>query len=247
MRIAFISDLHANLVALDAVLDDIAHQQVDSLICLGDVGDLGPQPAQVIARLRELDCQCIMGNHDVALLEPGKAPQLEIPPSLIEPLHWCLQRLKASDLNFVRSFKPRLEIALDAKTSVLCFHGSPQSNTAIILATTPADELDRLLGDTTSTVMIGGHTHLPLLHQHQGRLVVNPGSVGNAFRSSPRAGMAPTLLPWAQYAILSSRHGIVSVDLRRVAFDIAQYVQIIQASDIPMREWLLDQYANNLI
>lgn len=243
MRIAFISDLHANLVALEAVLRDIDQQRVDSIVCLGDVGDLGPQPAQVIARLRELNCPGIMGNHDIALLEPGQAPQLEIPPHLIEPMHWCIQQLTPSDLNFVRSFSPTLEIKLDATTSALCFHGSPQSNTAIILATTPADELDQLLGNTTNTIMIGGHTHLPMFRHHKGRLVVNPGSVGNAFRSSVQTEMPPTLLPWAQYAIISAIHGALSVDLRRVAFDVASYVQIIQASDIPLRNWMLEQYS----
>lgn len=242
MRIAFISDIHANLVALDAVLNDAAQQRVDSLVCLGDVGDLGPQPAQVLARLRELHCPCIMGNHDVALIEPGKATQLEIPLALVSSLQWCIQKLSPRDFDFIRAFQPTLEIQLDATNSILCFHGSPTSNTRIISETTPPEQLDQLLGNPLHTLMIGGHTHLPMLRRHKHTLVVNPGSVGNAFRAAPIAGTPPTLLPWAQYAIITWTNGTPHVDLRRVEFDIARYVSIIQASDIPLKDWLLEQY-----
>ena len=69
MRIALISDLHANEVALGAVLADIKRVGVDRIICLGDVATLGPHPESVLQTLRDLGCPCIQGNHDAFLLE----------------------------------------------------------------------------------------------------------------------------------------------------------------------------------
>src|SRR5438270_12277922 len=68
MRIAVISDMHGNCVALDAVLADLASRQVDRVVCLGDAVQGGPQPAEAIARLRELACPAVMGNADDWLL-----------------------------------------------------------------------------------------------------------------------------------------------------------------------------------
>ena len=70
MRIGFISDIHGNFTALEAVLADIKKQQIDQLICLGDTVSLGPQPQEVLYALREWNAITIMGNHDQATLEP---------------------------------------------------------------------------------------------------------------------------------------------------------------------------------
>ncbi|MCB0291188.1 MAG: metallophosphoesterase, partial [Calditrichaeota bacterium] len=78
MKIALISDIHGNLTALEAVLADIRRRGADRIICLGDLATLGPQPREVIARLRELDCPGIMGNHDAALLHLEAAARYQI-------------------------------------------------------------------------------------------------------------------------------------------------------------------------
>ncbi|MEO6600819.1 MAG: metallophosphoesterase family protein, partial [Polyangiaceae bacterium] len=69
MRVALISDLHGNELAFNAVLADIARQGVDQIICLGDVATLGPRPRDVLGRLAELRCVCILGNHDEFMLD----------------------------------------------------------------------------------------------------------------------------------------------------------------------------------
>ena len=71
MRIALISDLHGNEVALKAVLDDIEEVGVDQTICLGDVATLGPRPNAVLSMLRERGYPCILGNHDAFMIDPG--------------------------------------------------------------------------------------------------------------------------------------------------------------------------------
>ena len=71
MRVALISDIHGNDVALRAVLADIRRRGVDQIVCLGDVATLGPSPQRTVDLVVELNCPCIMGNHDAFLLEPG--------------------------------------------------------------------------------------------------------------------------------------------------------------------------------
>jgi len=78
-RVALISDIHGNAVALEAVLDDLAGRHVDELVCLGDVAAGGPQPREALARLRELGCRVVLGNADGWLLEglPSEPEQEE--------------------------------------------------------------------------------------------------------------------------------------------------------------------------
>ena len=78
MRIAFISDIHGNLTALQAVLADIQERSVDQIVCLGDTITMGPQPAEVLKLLRELKCVCVKGNHEAATLDPEHSAQYEV-------------------------------------------------------------------------------------------------------------------------------------------------------------------------
>jgi predicted phosphodiesterase len=241
MRIALISDIHGHATALDAVLTDIRQQQVDVVVCLGDVATIGPQPREVLDQLRALQCVCISGNHEESLLHPYRALELKIAPVLLPTLQWTLERLTTEDFAFLRSFQPTFELTLGPVSTMLCYHGSPTSNIELILSTTPSEELDRICPEPRS-VMVGGHSHIQMLRQHRGTLFLNPGSVGNAFVLPANATAIPSLLPWAEYAILDSSAGKLSVDLRRVTFNIAAFRQIVTESDNPSRDWWLEQY-----
>src|SRR3954464_9397060 len=114
MRIAVISDMHGNLVSLDAVLTEIRASSVDQIICLGDCVQGGPQPAQVVARLRELACPVVMGNaHSFLLtgedtaLEPTDPAHWE---KLLAVREWTLSQLSSADRAFIAGFQPTVEI-----------------------------------------------------------------------------------------------------------------------------------------
>lgn len=242
MRVALISDLHANAVALDAVLADIARVGVDQIICLGDVATLGPRPDLVLDRLRSLGCPCIQGNHDAFLLDPQLIHTYTEAQVVVDAVDWCRARLTSRDIDFIRSFVSTLEIALDERSTLFLFHGTPRSHMEDLLATTPPDELDVMLDGNRGTVMAGGHTHIQMLRQHRGMLMVNPGSVGLPFREYV-AGGAPTLLDHAEYATVSAAAGGVSVELHRVPVDRAALRDAVRASDNPLSAMLLQQYA----
>jgi predicted phosphodiesterase len=236
VRVALISDLHGNEVALRAVLDDIARVGVDQLACLGDVATLGPRPEAILAILRDLGCPCILGNHDAFLLDAQLIRTYSEIPMIVDSVTWCRDRLSAQDLDFVRGFVAGTTIDLGGGATLRLYHGTPRSHMEDLLATTPSDEVDRMLDGATGTILAGGHTHVQMVRQHRGMWIVNPGSVGLPFREYVGGG-PPTLLPWAEYAIVDAR----GTTLRRVDVDRAKVRADVSASELPMRGALLGQ------
>jgi predicted phosphodiesterase len=238
MRIALISDIHGNLVSLEVVLADIMRAEVDQIICLGDLATLGPQPRQVVERIAELGCACIMGNHDTFLLDQERSRAYMDVAWFAEHLAWCVDQLTPDLASFIATFQPTIEIPLCDRQTLLCFHGSPSSSTDVILAQTRPDELDSLLAPHQATVMAGGHTHVQMLRRHKDTLLINAGSVGLPFEQMPFAG-APRVLPWAEYGIVHCQHGMVGVELRQVAVDLDAVKEAALASDMPDRlDWV---------
>jgi len=181
MRIAILSDVHGNCIGLDAALTDLQQHPADQIVCLGDMIQGGPQPAEVVARLRALDCPVVMGNADAWLLT-GQTTDAE--PATIQQLavrEWQLTRLTPEDRAFIAHFQPTVELALGDGRTLLCFHGTPHSFDEIILPTTPEEEFQRMLGPFAPALMCGGHTHLQQLRRLGDTLFFNPGSVGFAY------------------------------------------------------------------
>ena len=131
MQITLISDMHGNCVALDAVLADLRRYPATPIVCLGDAIQGGPQPAQVVGRLRELACPVVMGNADAFLLsglETGaEAPTAARKLMLDTVREWSLTQLSDEDKAFIAAFQPTVTIPLDDGRTLLCFHGSPTS------------------------------------------------------------------------------------------------------------------------
>src|SRR5690348_5300095 len=127
MRIAIISDVHGNCVGLDAALADLRQHPADQIVALGDMIQGGPQPAEVLARLRELGCPVVMGNADAWLLTgqaSGAEPTTEQQVAVRE---WQLTRIAPDDRAYIERFQPTVEIELGAGRRLLCFHGSANS------------------------------------------------------------------------------------------------------------------------
>lgn len=193
MRVGIISDIHANLRALEAVISALETDRVDRIICLGDVVAMGPQHVEVVRRLRELDCPVVMGNCDVWLAE-WPLPREE-GDGIWEQVRWAVGLLSPEDIAFMRGFQSTVQLSRGDQRDLLCFHGSPRSNEDVILATTPEEQLDEMLGDDTAAVMIGGHTHLQMARRHRDGILANAGSVGRP--GTPAKGAERNRLgPW---------------------------------------------------
>ncbi|MGD9495551.1 MAG: metallophosphoesterase [Armatimonadota bacterium] len=243
MRYAVLSDIHSNLVALEAVLDDLAGEAIDRYVCLGDIIGYGARPNQCCDVIRELGAVTVRGNHDEAAVDTTKAEWFTAPARAC--ILWTAQQLRADNLQFLRELPPLCVI--DDRFTIC--HGSiPDPDHYTV---TP---LDALLSLSVMETPVGffGHTHyaewfasadrahLPSEHPlpaggivrtDNGRLyLINPGAVGQ-----PRDGNER-----ASYAVYDVETGQVSV--RRVEYDIAKTVQQMQAAGLPeamyARLWL---------
>ena len=245
MRIALISDIHGNAIALEAVLAEVDREGVDRTICLGDVATLGSQPREVLDMLRARRMVSVLGNHDEFQLVPKLIHQYATGAPIEAAVDWCRGQLRPADFEYLRSFDRELTVPLDDGASICLFHGSPRSHMEMLLATTPADELDTMLAGRRGALLAGGHTHIQLLRQHRGRSLVNPGSVGMPFAEYIGANLntPPTILAHAEYAIVRMEKGRISVDLRRIELDRKRLREVAQASEVPPRGMLAAQYA----
>ncbi|TFV42530.1 metallophosphoesterase [Bradyrhizobium frederickii] len=241
MRIALLSDIHGNDVAFRAVLADIRMRGVDQIVCLGDVATLGSSPQRTVELLAGLNCLCIMGNHDAFLFEPELVKAYTRAAHVIDAIDWCREELSRDSLDYLRTFKPLAALPLGLG-SMLLYHGSPRSNVEDILATTPPELLDAILEGRQAMVMAGGHTHVQMLRQHRGSLVVNVGSVGMPFKEYV-AGARPTILTHAEYAVVEEAGGVVGVTLYRVPVDKNALQDSLAQTTNPLRDWLIQQYA----
>jgi putative phosphoesterase len=241
MRLALISDIHGNAVALRAVLADIERVGVDEVICLGDVATLGATPAAAVDIVRDLGCRCIMGNHDEFLIDAALIHTYTESPEVVAGVDWAREQLDSHHLDFLGTFEPTIELELEMDIKAVLFHGSPHSHMDDIRATTSAEDIDHLLGDYDADLMAGGHTHVQMLRQHRGTLVINPGSVGMPFKDFvPETG--PVLMLHAEYGIVDVANGVLSVDLRRVAVDIDELKQAAADCDSPLGEFIRSLY-----
>jgi predicted phosphodiesterase len=233
MRVALISDIHGNFVALQTVLDDIERAAVDRIVCLGDVAANGPQPREVIEKIRALDCPMVRGNTDDWFLVPQRFdPNSERERRLMAMRDWAMEKFSPADLDFMRAFQPTIQLPLDNGVTLLCYHGSPHAHTDVILATTPDDELARMIGAPRAMVLAGGHTHQQMLRRYRDAIVLTVGSVGMPFErgsiSNPDRHPAR-----GEYAIVDARGGHLAVELRRVPLDVDAVVRAARASGMP--------------
>ena len=240
MRLGLIADIHGNLLALDVVLQALAEEQVDSIICLGDISSLGPQPREVIDRLRQIQCPVILGNTDDWLLEPPAVTQTtpEDGRILREINRWCAEQLEAEDRAYLQSLPPTYACALDEENTLVCFHGSPRSFDDVIAAVTPDAVVEEMLAGVSARILVGGHTHIQMIRRYEASWIVNVGSVG-----LPGVNAGSPELPknrqvrWAEYGVVSSERQQVSLELRRTPIDVAALLQAACRSGMPHFDW----------
>lgn len=229
MRVGIISDIHGNCVALDGVLDDCSADQLDQLVCLGDLITVGPQPRQVIERLRDLSVPVVMGNMDAWALAPKfRKPKSNRARCIAEIQQWGVSQLTVSDQEFLRSLRATVQVLPSAEEGLglLCYHESPRSYDEGISPGMSDEELVEALSGHRARVMVGGHTHTQMLRPFEDISIVNPGSVG-----------APKSPAWSEYAVIELKPGQQHVELRRLQMDVEAAVEAANDSCMPNVEW----------
>jgi len=245
VRIAVFSDVHGNCVALETVLADLRAERITQLVCLGDAIQGGPQPTEVVARLRELGCPVVMGNADAFLLsgeDSGDEPIDERRRRELDDVRaWSLSRLGDDDRAFIAGFEPTVTLALDGERNLIGFHGSPHSFDDIIVPGTSDEEVQHLLGGFGPHILAGGHTHVQQIRHLGDAFYFGCGSVGFAYRHSQPDGEFHAD-PWAEYAVLSVDDGRLALEFRRVPFDVEALTAAYRLSGRPHAEAAIAQY-----
>jgi predicted phosphodiesterase len=228
------SDVHGNGVAFRAMLDDLAGQDYDAIVCLGDHAQGGPEPAQCLELLRGLGAPAVMGNSDDFLLtlDPGEEPVTE---AQIETAKWSQLQLSEDLRAFHETFSRTVEIDLGTERTLLAFHGTPRSEDEIVGPWMEEAEFRAPFEGLDASVFAGGHTHQQWARRLGERYYVNPGSVGlpvdhHQSDENPRADVQ------AEYALVTVDGSAVGVEFRRVPFDPAAVIETIESSGMPHPE-----------
>ncbi|WP_092704906.1 metallophosphoesterase family protein [Halovenus aranensis] len=212
MKIALISDIHGNLPALEAVLDDLP--AVDDIVCAGDIVGYNPWPRDCLERVREVVSITMQGNHDRAVDDPSSYAHN---PMAKAGLEHAQANLTAEQMEWLGSRPQRTEFA-DGNYRLVHSHPDPaELGTYVMPRHFP--EMRPYLDDHDGIVL--GHTHIQHKATIDGRLIVNPGSVGQPRDGDERAA----------YAALDTVTD--EVDLRRVEYDINRVISRVEECGLP--------------
>lgn len=228
-KVAFISDIHANIEALEAVLIDIRSKSVDEIYCLGDLVGYGPNPNEVIELIRSEGITTVMGNYDDAVgfekdscgcaYNPGRETEVGD-----ESLSWTIKVTTKENKEFLKSLPKRLSIKIEG-VGILLVHGSPLNYLLeYVKPSTSAERLKILIKETQEEIIVNGHTHLMMAKHIGGKTILNPGSVGRT-----KDG-----IPGATYLILTIDSGVFWYEFVHVKYDVKKVVEKIVEYGLPI-------------
>jgi predicted phosphodiesterase len=233
MRVAALYDIHGNLPALEAVLEDVARAEVDRIVVGGDVLP-GPMPRESLELLLGLDTptQCIYGNGELMVLAQiaasdsgrvtywGTTTGQPLPEPMQEVARWTGRQLGVTHEQVIRSWPATLELDVPGLGNVLFCHGTPRSELEVFTRLTPEDRLLPVFEALGDTLVVCGHTHMQFERTVGRTRVVNAGSVGMPFGE-----------PGAYWLLLDD-----GVHLRRTPFDLHAAAARVRATTYPQAE-----------
>lgn len=215
MRIAIISDVHANLAALEAITEPY-----DLLLCLGDLVDYGPQPREALQWVRERAFTVVRGNHDQALgYDMDCRCAAVMKEASVTTRAWHTQLLGEEEKAYLRQMPVRESCDLGGATFLLA-HASPTGDLYTYLRPEISDEAlaEESRGIDADFIFLG-HTHLPMVRRLGKTTIVNPGSIGQ-----PRHGD-----PQASYVLWEDG----DVHFRRVSYDTQKTIAALERAPLP--------------
>ncbi|MBX3061860.1 MAG: metallophosphoesterase family protein [Anaerolineae bacterium] len=240
MRLAVLSDIHGNLLALEAALNDLATAGgADKVWVLGDLCAFGPRPQESLQRLRDLKgAQIISGNADRYLVTGSRPPNrvkeeaewLDLPRVLVEReanFGWTVSQLRFEEAEYLAKLPPELDMQVAGYGYVIGYHGAPGNDEYNLLPDTPDEEVLDQLSDREGRLGFGGHTHRPMDRDLGWWRAVNVGSVG-----MPMDEMR------ASYALVTFEGDQAQIDLRRVDYDVEAVIADLQQRN-PSWQWVV--------
>ena len=220
MKIAVISDIHANLYALRNILEHIDDQKVDTIICLGDLVGYGPHPNEVVSTIRRRNILCIKGNYDSSVVDNQYSYIRETQLNSFS-LPWTVNELREENRMYLKNLPNSLSLNIANKT-ILFVHGSPNRVNEYLLEN--SENTSKVMEDLKEDVLVCAHTHLPSVKDFNNKLYVNCGSIGK-----PKIGR-----PNSTYCLLDvTENAGVKVEIKEVEYDIKKIIKDITMLDFP--------------
>jgi putative phosphoesterase len=243
MKIAFFSDVHANLPALEAVLQDIKKQKVDMIFCLGDLVSYGPWPNEVIELIRERNITCIAGNHDEIIGSKTYNSTIPYAPDTSksigeQSIYFTNSLVTEENRDYLNNLPRhiRLTFSLGSKNlNILLVHGSPERIDEYLTEDLPDDKFQEIFERNRVDILLFGHTHkpfhkiIPLLKPNESNTyhAINLGSVGKPKDGNPKACYVLLFLN------SNTSETNVKVEFVRVEYDIEKTSKAIEKSALP--------------
>jgi putative phosphoesterase len=236
MRVAVITDIHANLPALEAALRRIEAIGADAVYCGGDLVGYGPHPNEVCHAIESRAIPTIYGNYDYAIARDlddcGCAYQTEHDRDLgQQSVAWTLEHTNTASKDFMRGLPFDLRFDIGPRR-IRLVHGSPRRVNEYLFEDKPARTFERIAAHADCDVLVFGHTHKPWVHEYGRVLFVNCGSVGKPKDGDPRAAFA---------LLADDAAGEVQVSIERVAYDAEAVAREVAAAGLPR------EYAQKLV
>jgi predicted phosphodiesterase len=224
MRIAVLCDIHGNLPALQAVLAEVDKVGIDLVVFGGDVA-AGPMPVETIDVLAAYSgpARFVRGNADRQMVDSFDGTPRACNTSDL----WLASMLNRTRRDFLSTFEPSVEVAVDGLGLVVCCHaGLDSDEVPIITPATPDDVIAEAVAAAHGNLVVAGHTHMQFDRRVSGGRMVNAGSVGKPYADEPGA----------YWALLGPE-----VEFRRTAYDFAAAAEAVCRTAIPQREeWAAD-------
>jgi putative phosphoesterase len=230
-RIALLSDIHGNVLALEAVTKQIRRERPDAVLVAGDLVLNGPDPNGAVDALRVLESEgalIVSGNTDIAVgdFDYGAAfPQYQagVPDTNSAAAEWAHDELGDAQLDWLRRLPAERRIRTADDTLVLVVHASPGSQTRGFDQALDANIIFERAAATDARVICVGHTHVPEVRDLGWKIIVNDGSCGYVFDGEPTAS----------WAMIDIHEGNVTAEIRRTEFDAVTVANAISARGLP--------------
>lgn len=234
MKTAIFSDIHGNISALKAVLDDLENEDIDRIYCLGDLVGYGPYPNEVIELIREYDIETVMGNYDKGvgfeLDDCGCAYKTETKKTLGDrSLNWTKNEVTDENKEFLKTLNENIKFEVENQ-KVLLVHGSPRKINQYLFFNHPDSSIKKMMEEYDADIMVTGHTHLPYVKKIGDKLIINDGSVG---KQKPHHKKQEFFSTEAKYLILNIEEESVSTEIRSIRYDYEKIAQDINNSGLP--------------
>lgn len=217
MRVALLSDIHANEPALEAVLADLDREAVDLVVCVGDIVGYGPDPKACLSQVREYADYCVAGNHDREANTPARYSGH---PTAGPGLRHTYEELDDDQLSWLAELPERRRLE-EQSITVAHSHSDPAHTDRYVYP----DDFSAVGATVDAALLAMGHTHVQGAETVGETLVVNPGSVGQ-----PRDGE-----PGAAYAVVDMDDQ--TADLPWVDYDIDAVRDRVRAAGLPDETW----------